>query len=412
MFEEYVKMAVWNKAAENGKGHGGIMVLVKKKKGRLIQLEREDSNKQFIWFKISENGNIIRIAACYFAPQVSKTYKSRGLDHKDPFAALKNDIAAYSQLSEVLIVGDFNARTTCEQASILRCKEDCNPIWLTEERNHQWTRVSEDNKSSNFFGEQLLTLCGAFDLVICNGVARWANSGNFTCNTYNGASVVDYAICSHGLCEKMEEVLIGEQLWELKSDHKPIYLSLTWAEQQQHGTKNQHIRQPPSKGRILLTQKNCNTFKIALKRLFNKEKIPSQGLHSHELTNLIQSALTECKRAKNRKSETNCFPVNVWFDEECKTTRKTLKESSHKEISIKAYKQIVRKKKVDFMISRREELIFLGKNNPKLFWKELQTRKKQTENNITAYQWFEYAKQLYEQDPKVDPPPPLGQHYY
>ena len=99
MFEEYVKMAVWNKVVENGKGHVGIMVLVKKKKGCLIQLEREDSNKQFIWFKISENGNIIRIAACYFDPQVSKTYKSRGLDHKDPFAALKNDIVAYSQLS-------------------------------------------------------------------------------------------------------------------------------------------------------------------------------------------------------------------------------------------------------------------------------------------------------------------------
>ena len=46
-------------------------------------------------------------------------------------ATLKNDIATYSQLSEVLIVGDFNARTTSEQASILRCKEDCNPIWLT-----------------------------------------------------------------------------------------------------------------------------------------------------------------------------------------------------------------------------------------------------------------------------------------
>jgi hypothetical protein len=88
------------------------------------------------WVKISENGNIIRIAACYFAPQVSKTYKSRGLDHKDPFAALKNNIAMYFQLSEILIVGDFNARTACEQASILRCKEDYNPIWLTEERNH------------------------------------------------------------------------------------------------------------------------------------------------------------------------------------------------------------------------------------------------------------------------------------
>ena len=57
------------------------------------------------------------------------------------------------------------------------------------------------------------------------------------------------------------------------------------------------------------------------------------------------------------------------------------------------------------MVSRREELIFLGKNNPKLFWKELQAKKVQTENNITASKWFDYARQLYEQDPKVDPPP-------
>jgi len=55
---------------QQGKGHRGIMVLVREKEGHLIQLEKEDSNKQFIWFKISENGNHIRIAACYFAPQV------------------------------------------------------------------------------------------------------------------------------------------------------------------------------------------------------------------------------------------------------------------------------------------------------------------------------------------------------
>ena len=65
-----MKLEVWNKGADNGKGHGGIMVLVKKKVDCCIQLEKEDSNKQFIWFKISENGNVIRIVACYFAPQV------------------------------------------------------------------------------------------------------------------------------------------------------------------------------------------------------------------------------------------------------------------------------------------------------------------------------------------------------
>ena len=53
LFEKYMKLVVWNKVEENGKGHGGIMVLVKKKVDRCIQLEKEDSNKQFIWFKIS-----------------------------------------------------------------------------------------------------------------------------------------------------------------------------------------------------------------------------------------------------------------------------------------------------------------------------------------------------------------------
>ena len=40
--------------------------------------------------------------------------------------------------------------------------------------------------------------------------------------------MVDYVIWSHGLCEKMEEVLVGDQLWDLKSDQKPIYLCFSW----------------------------------------------------------------------------------------------------------------------------------------------------------------------------------------
>jgi len=49
---------------------------------------KEDTNKQYVWFKIAENENHIRIAACYFAPQDSKTYKNKGLDSKDAYAGL------------------------------------------------------------------------------------------------------------------------------------------------------------------------------------------------------------------------------------------------------------------------------------------------------------------------------------
>lgn len=130
-------MAVWNKATSNGKGHEGIMVLVREREGRIIQLEREDPNKQFLWFKISENDSLVKIAACYFAPEVSKTYNFNGLDHKDPFAALKRDIVEFAQQGVVLLLGDCNARTTSEQATIFCSKENCNPIFLIEVSKHQ-----------------------------------------------------------------------------------------------------------------------------------------------------------------------------------------------------------------------------------------------------------------------------------
>ena len=55
------------------------------------------------------------------------------------------------------------------------------------------------------------------------------------------------------------------------------------------------------------------------------------------------------------------------------------------------------------MQTRREELIYLGKNNPKRLWQALQPRKKQFENNITANQWFDYARKLYEKELEVEP---------
>jgi len=48
------------------------------------------------------------------------------------------------------------------------------------------------------------------------------------------------------------------------------------------------------------------------------------------------------------------------------------------------------------MVSSREELIFLGKNNPELFWKEQKLKRIQIGNNITTSKWFDYARQLYE----------------
>ena len=88
--------------------------------------------------------------------------------------------------------------------------------------------------------------------------------------------------------------------------------------------------------------------------------------------------------------------------------RRTLKKEGEGKMNVKLYKQILKKKKYEFMQTRWEELIYLGKNNPKHFLQELQPRKKQFENNITANQWFDYARKLYEKELEVEPPPRIN----
>lgn len=112
-------------------------------------------------------------------------------------------------------MGDFNVRTTNQQTSIFCCKEDHNPFWLIEAENPQWLRCLEDDKVNNHFGEELLMLYGAFNLILSDGLYRWERFGKLTYNTYNGESAVNYIIFPRSLIERIDEVNIGEHMWNL-----------------------------------------------------------------------------------------------------------------------------------------------------------------------------------------------------
>lgn len=44
-FEGYTKMSVWNELTESDKGYGGVTILVRDSWRKIIQVEKEDSNK-------------------------------------------------------------------------------------------------------------------------------------------------------------------------------------------------------------------------------------------------------------------------------------------------------------------------------------------------------------------------------
>ena len=55
----------------------------------------------------------------------------------------------------------------------------------------------------NAYGRALSNMCITNKLCFLNGRTRGDRLGNFTCLTYNGASVVDYAIVGHDVLENI-----------------------------------------------------------------------------------------------------------------------------------------------------------------------------------------------------------------
>lgn len=81
---------------------------------------------------------------------------------------------------------------------------------------------STQDGSTNRFGDSLLDLCKATNQRIVNG--RWpGDRGNFTCVTYNGASVVDYLLTSQNNFDLIANFAVKE--FTTYSNHAPISFS-------------------------------------------------------------------------------------------------------------------------------------------------------------------------------------------
>ena len=86
-------------------------------------------------------------------------------------------------------------------------------------------RTSKD-KHVNPFGIELMSLCTAIDLRVCNGsFPPDLGTGDFTCHTANNSSCVDFVLVNNSLAPKVNSFSVGN----LKpfSDHCPITLTMS-----------------------------------------------------------------------------------------------------------------------------------------------------------------------------------------
>jgi exonuclease III len=137
---------------------------------------------------------------------------------------LEKDILHFSNLGEIVLMGDLNGRTKRNPDYILHDSAKFMP------HNRQYsTDLSLPPRKNldvtlNNRGNQILDLCISAKLRILNGRKPGDSLGYFTCFQYNGQSTVDYGIASESFFESVLYFHVHKELSEL-SDHCQISMA-------------------------------------------------------------------------------------------------------------------------------------------------------------------------------------------
>ena len=217
------------KSRKTNKRSGGISVLVKTLLKPGIKF-LEHTNDNYIWLKLCKTffGLSSDIYVCFtYDPPAGSSY-SQSLQ-EDILDLVEKDIFNFSQKGQIILAGDFNARTgSNEQDFIVDEKLDENDyIPLFDQYSPDIdipSRLSMDSIISSR-GKTLNELCIQSGIRILNGRISGDFTGQYTCYTPRGSSVVDYFIVSENLLRNITFFSVHNLCGDL-SDHCQISVML------------------------------------------------------------------------------------------------------------------------------------------------------------------------------------------
>jgi hypothetical protein len=269
-------------------------------------------------------------------------YKKNNLDKNCPYNKLEQDIYNLKNEGNILLLGDFNAKTATKQSTPLSNDSNHNPLWLNEDLvlSNSYKRSSED-LIENLFGTELVKLCNSQDLMICNGVMQWPNSNQMTCIHGIGSSVVDYVIYDIPISNQITTFdLLNDN--EPHSDHKPLTLTLKFSmnrstiEENFDNQRNFHF----DKSKLDIFLKDLNSKLNLLTYKDNIEEI------YHNFATALSTSINKFTFEVSYKKSNRM--TNPGYDKECKIARKSIRDASNESLKldkINTYKAIIKRKK-------------------------------------------------------------------
>ena len=197
------------------RGSGGVAVLYKKELHDRVHVVHKDVDARYMWIRI-KRGDLreLYIAICYFPPAYSR-FAPLG---ESPYLPLYDDIIRFATMGDIMLLGDFNARTKDEQTTMFDTNEAVYGEVMAEEVGLK--RQAQDMSAITEYGKHFLALGSAHGFVIYNGLSQWPGSDALTCwNPKGGASTVDYLMGSPSLIPEIKEFTISGRPIGLAADH-------------------------------------------------------------------------------------------------------------------------------------------------------------------------------------------------
>ena len=141
---------------------------------------------------------------------------------QNAYSHLNDDILEFSTDGNIILLGDFNARTGRSQIKFYDTFETMLKELDTTEVG--LIKHSQDEVHTEY-GKYLIDLGSAHGLAILNGLQRFPAAGGFTCFPHRrGASIVDYVMSQPSLIPCIQDLIVGPKSIGVAIDHA----LLTW----------------------------------------------------------------------------------------------------------------------------------------------------------------------------------------
>jgi len=277
-----------------------------------------------------------------------------------------------------IVGGDFNARTG-ERGAL-------------EDGEEGRERKSKD-KVINKQGEELIKWVEEEGWGIMNGAKEGDREGEVTFTGGRGETVIDYAIGDRAAWERIEKLMIGD---EIDSDHQSVTV---WV----GGTERREGKMREKRGEEWIEWMDWSEEAREEFREKTEEWVMAEGGIEEELEDLIRKIRETVKWKRRKKGKEK---INKWWNEECREKkrevggllRKWKRGKGSKEDYIKGkrdYKELCERRKEE----EREELLREAKEakTQEQVWKVINRERKRRvriNEQIKMEEWEEYFRTM------------------